>query len=483
MNALKYLKISTLPIALLMSGFVFTACTDDIMVGKPVDEEQYESVTRLEGMLLDKNTNKKETVIELRTDKYQTNVYFSLTRKPNKGVDVEVKFDPAYLETYNAEHGTDFELFPEKFVKIENDGLLLLAPDEKYSANVGLTLSKGDGLKADKTYVVPITAVSATDGITLSESASRVLYLVKNFTGESDCNKGPDAMKTVLFFEVNDTNPLNALEFILEDSGKLFFDEIVLFAANINYDAEKGRVYVYNNPETQFLLDNNEQYLQPLRKRGMKVILCILGNHDASGVAQLSEIGAKQFAQELAAYCYAYNLDGVGFDDEYSRKPDLNNPLFAPWSVAAASRLLYETKKAMPDKTVMVYYLGRINTLCPAINGIQPGEFVDYAVADYGMPAPPMVGMTRRNCAGMSIELNRSKGNWDEETARSMKASGYGYYMFFALGGTNTLVDNFDYYKVQVNRCQSACRGLYEEELLMPEYYYKQYDTTRYKLP
>ena len=100
------------------------------------------------------------------------------------------------------------------------------------------------------------------------------------------------------------------------------------FSANINYNAETGRVYVLNNPNVQFLLDNNEQFLQPLRKRGMKVILGILGNHDAAGVAQLSDMGCREFAKELAAYCDAYNLDGVGFDDEYSTSPDLSNPWF-----------------------------------------------------------------------------------------------------------------------------------------------------------
>ena len=139
-----------------------------------------------------------------------------------------------------------------------------------------------------------------------------------------------DTPVVAIYVETNDTNPLNALEFVLKDSGKLFFDDIILFSANINYNAETGRVYVLNNPNVQFLLDNNEQFLQPLRKRGMKVILGILGNHDAAGVAQLSDMGCREFAKELAAYCNAYNLDGVGFDDEYSNSPDLSNPWFAP---------------------------------------------------------------------------------------------------------------------------------------------------------
>ena len=43
-------------------------------------------------------------------------------------------------------------------------------------------------------------------------------------------------------------------------------------------------------------------------------------------------------------------------------------------------------KKAMPDKTVMVYYLGAIGSRIPSVDGVEPGMFVDYAVADYGEP-------------------------------------------------------------------------------------------------
>ena len=402
-------------------------------------------------------SNKNESVIELRSDKYQTEVFFRLTKAPQKGVDVKIEVDPAYLETYNAEHGTEFQLFPAADVTIEREGKLLLAPDEIRSVGVGITLAAASELQEGVTYLLPLRATSSTEGITLSEKAQHAVYLVKDLRAQGDAYKGPDAVRNVCYFEVNDTNPLNALE--------------------------TGRVYVLNNPNVQFLLDNNEQFLQPLRKRGMKVILGILGNHDAAGVAQLSDMGCREFAKELAAYCNAYNLDGVGFDDEYSNSPDLSNPWFAPWSSAAASRLLYETKKAMPDKTVMVYYLGGINSRMPSVDGVEPGMFVDYAVADYGGTAAPMQGMTVKQCSGMSIELNRGSGDSSEGTARSKKEAGHGYYMFFALGHTNSLVSDFSDYRFQVSRCQSVARGLYDEELLMPEYYYKKNDATRYKLP
>ena len=41
------------------------------------------------------------------------------------------------------------------------------------------------------------------------------------------------------------------------------------------------------------------------------------------------------------------------------------------------------------------------------IDGIEPGQYCDYAVADYGGAAGPGTGMTLKQCAGMSIELRR----------------------------------------------------------------------------
>ena len=98
MNTKKYLKYSFLPLVLMLGGLAFTACTDDIEGGKPVDEGAYDAVKRVDGMLLDVTSNKNESVIELRSDKYQTEVFFRLTKAPHKGVNLKIEVDPAYLE-------------------------------------------------------------------------------------------------------------------------------------------------------------------------------------------------------------------------------------------------------------------------------------------------------------------------------------------------------------------------------------------------
>lgn len=465
-NNLKYTFLS-----MLLCGMAFTACDDDVTVGQEVNESQYENVTKLQGLLVDQSTNKNSSVIEMRGDVHSTDISFRLTKLPNKGVDVKIAVDEAYAAEYNAIHNTTYEVFPAANVKIANDGVFVLAPDDKATPSIKVTLNAFDGMKEDKTYIVPITATSSTEGVSFTKESQHMVLLVTDSRNKPSNFKGDGAVTMVLYFEVNDTNPLNALEFLTE-SGKYYFDHVVLFAANINWDPVKKRVYLANNPNVQFLLDNNEEYLQPLRRAGMKVILSILGNHDEAGVAQLSDMGAREFAKELAACCRAYNLDGVAFDDEYSSYPDTNNPWLARPSAYAGSRLMYECKKAMPEKIVSLYNLGYMySNELEVIDGVEPGLYCDYAVADYGGAASPGTGMTLKQCGGMSIELRRGSGDSSESTAKRKKEQGYGYYMFFALDP--------DLYSFQVDRLQSVCKGLYNEELKYPTHKYKKNSTKR----
>ncbi|WP_269495804.1 BT_3987 domain-containing protein [Bacteroides sp. LFL-34] len=470
MNMINNIKYAFLPVVMFTMA-TFTSCEEDIEIGNKIDESSYLASTQLSGLLLDENTNKNSSVIELRNNEYSTNVVFRLSKLPQKGVDVQIAVEESYAAIYNTIHETDFEVFPAANVKIANNGTFVFAPDDKVTPSVKVTLTAFDGMEEDKTYIVPLTVTSSTEGVTFTETSKHMVLLVQDYRNKPNTNKGEDAVQTVLYFEVNDTNPLNALEFLTE-SGKYFFDHIVLFAANINWDPEKQRVYLANNENVQFLLDNNDKYLQPLRKAGMKIIISILGNHDEAGVAQLSDMGAREFARELAAYCRAYNLDGVAFDDEYSNSPDLSNPWLASPSAYAGSRLMYECKAVMPEKIVSLYNLGNMySSSLQVIDGIEPGQYCDYAVADYGGAAGPGTGMTLKQCAGMSIELRRGSGNSSESTARSRKEAGYGYYMFFALDPS--------LYGSQVYRCQSVCKGLYDETLVYPSYYYKKNSTER----
>ena len=474
MNMINHIKYAFLPLAVFTAG-LFTSCDEELEF--TADESAYLSATQINGMLLDAATNKNNSIVELRNDEQSTDIVFRLSKQPKTGVDVTITVDESYVTTYNAIHNTDFEMFPAENVTITNNGACLLAPDDTTTPGLKVTLTAFEGMEEDKTYIVPLSATSPTESISFSEMSKHMVLLVQDCRHKANHDKGEDAVKTVIYFEVNDANPLNALEFKTA-SGKYFFDDVVLFAANINWDAKKQRVYISNNDNVQFLLDHNDEYLQPLRKAGMRVIISILGNHDQAGVAQLSEMGAKEFAREIAAYCRGYNLDGVAFDDEYSNDPVLSNPWLAEQSVEAGSRLMYECKKVMPEKIVSLYSLGSLYAdELKIIDGVEPGQYCDYSVADYGRSEDPGIGMTLKQCAGMSIELFRDRGDTSTSTARSKKNKGYGYYMFFSPTPPKYISDEEK--KDQLKYCENVCLGLYDESLIRPSYYYPKNSTVR----
>ena len=345
-------KINTYIAASVLAVLGLSACNETIVVDK-VDEGAYANVTSLVTSLRDASTNRVENVVEMRSEPIATEIVYTLGRAPKKGVDVTVQYDAAYVDAYNQAHGTSFRAYPESKVSLQNGGKIVVAPDEKVSYALDLTLDPFDD-KEEATYVLPLKAVTTTDGVKVSEDESHLVYLVKNMSWQSSVIRKEGEKKIINWIEVNNTNPLNMLQFETED-GRLLTDYVVFFAYNINYNKETGEVYVFSNPQCQYILDHYDEVVRPLRERGIKVIISILGNHDESGLAQLSDAGCRDFAQKVAAIVNGYGFDGVNYDDEYSNSPDLSNPLFAQSSTTQGNRLYFETKKALPDKEMVSY--------------------------------------------------------------------------------------------------------------------------------
>lgn len=344
-----------------------------------------------------------------------------------KDVVVELVVDKDYLNEYNYLNKQSASIFPVEKITLPASVKMTITAGKTESEVLELSLDT-ETLSFGTQYLVPLYLKAKKNAIVKQDA--RLNYLVMK--------KMERDIKNVCYFEVNETNPLNALEYVLED-GTPFFDSVILFAANINYNSAEDVVYLHNNPNVQALLDNTETYLQPLRKAGIKVYLGLLGNHDAAGLAQLSDWGAKEWAKEVANACKKYKLDGVNLDDEYSGSPISGNRWFTGRSSSAAARLMYELKQALKKKCpwpteVSHYDYGSIyNVPTIEVDGVQhqPSEFVDFHVADYGQVSAPYGGLTKKQCSGRSIQLNTGGapyGDW----AKDLKDKGYGYCMYFA---------------------------------------------------
>ncbi len=426
----KYFKSTLCSAAVVALSLVMgVSCTaDDVVAGKDIDFDHMESIYDTKVIMQDARTAKSMNIIDLYKEGYKAELRINLTKALEAPVTFEISVDGEYVDAYNKANETEYRLFPGAVTPGDAPSVTIEAGKTQAVVEVNIPSAE---LEEGVDYMLPVKVVSANDQLTLNEKETRCVYVINDMVKVSDCFKGDDLPKGFLFFEVNDANPLNALAFELEN-GKLLWDAVVLFAANINYDEEAGRPFVKCNQNVQFLLDNHETFLQPLRKRGIKVLLGLLGNHDAAGLAQLSKQGAKDFAAEIARYCEAYQLDGVNYDDEYSNAPDLDNPAFDHAGSDAAARLCYETKLAMPDRLVTVYDWGQMYGT-DSVDGVDADEWLDVVVPNYGAHAYPVGKISKKKCAGIAAEFNGGFGDsLNERNARMILDEGYGWHMGFA---------------------------------------------------
>lgn len=412
---------------------------------------------------------------------YTANVKIVLESPAASDMDVKLVLDTEYAAEYSYTHGDiDCENFPESAITLGNNGVVSISAGETESGPLAVTLD-GSSLAKNVNYLVSIVVdeSSCPAGISFSTEGKRLNYLAKK--------QLPKEIKNVVYLEVNNTNPLNLLEYMLED-GTPFFDVAILFAANINYDEGKDIVYLHNNPNVQALLDETDVYIQPLREAGIEVQLGLLPNHTPAGLLNLSVEGAQMFAADVANACAQYGLDGCSMDEEY-RSGSSDSYLFNP--PTSGMYLCYELKKAFEEQCdwpcqISVFDFGWSWSMTGVPSGYTAGDLVDFHVANYGGKSSPMDGMTLKDCSGKSIECNRGyQCTMSESEARQMKENGYGWCMWFAFhpqvgGGINNNASRID------PLIKAAARGFYDMELQEPTGYYTkigegQYDPERHQ--
>lgn len=303
-------------VAVLLAGMA-VSCTETIDMPGP-DDSAFGTVEGSYGYVRNVDEPRSTTTLELRNGQTgTTRIYLGATRPAAKLTTVTFSYDVSALDEFNRSHATTYEPWPEHAVSLGSDGRVLMAAGAQRSAEVEVAVAAAEEAVEGRTYAVPLRASVKDASVTFSPGEDLYMLLVKDMGTVPDAAKA-SGMKIVSCMEVNDTNPLNNLEFTLRNSGKMLVDIVVLFSSNMNYDAATGRVYISNNENISHLLDNREKYIVPLQQRGIKVVLSMLGNHDRAGVAGLSDDTARAFARELKNLCDAYELDGIFWDDEYS---------------------------------------------------------------------------------------------------------------------------------------------------------------------
>lgn len=438
-----------------IAASALAACSDNINVGS-VDESPYTPSGKQLVFLTDKyGLSNVDSIVFNNSG--STDFFVNVSSATASAQTYTVSYDATALERYNAANGTSYKALPESLVTI--GGTATIAAGEQKSEAVNIGYKTADQLEKNGTYAIPLT-VKGTSGAETSADKGDFIYVVRDISKMPNCHKGTGQI-VISCQETNDANPLHNLCYTLKESGKYVIDQVILFSGNINYNAETGEVYNYNNENITHVLENRDKYIKPLQEKGMKVILGILCNHDRACCAYLSDENCRKFALELKAKLDAYGLDGVFFDDEYCSRGDY--PGFTTYN--NFSRLAYECKQVMPDKLVEAYaYSG--TSSAKAVEGKQPGDFIDYAIQDYGRYYDlddSYPGLVKSGMIQASSEFARGS-IISESNARSIVTDGYGGTMIFSLNPNNGYVSRFNRFTVPFYGEETVQTGSYAKD-------------------
>lgn len=439
---MKYSNIIRNSFLTVMAAVAVTACQEDLTIGT-VESPSVSGSGETLIYVADTKGNTSNASLEFRGDT-GLDLFVNSTAPAAADMTLYFTYDPEVLDEYNRANRTAHLALPESMVSFSNDGVATLKAGNTQSAPMTVGITSDGSLDSEKSYAIPVRISTGPSRASVASNSQTRIIFVRDLTGLADCFKtvldadGNEVAGVKIFscMEVNDTNPLNNLRYTLKKSGKYMVDAVILFAGNINYNDETGRVYFNANPNVQHLLDHREKYLKPLQDRGMKVIMGLLCNHDRASVANLADETARYFALELKALCDAYHLDGVFYDCEYCSPG--NYPGFVQNGYEAFSRLMYELWKLQPERWNVAYCYSATSRAVE-IDGVQPGEFCHYGLHDYGRSSDMSSvypGMPKSNMGMYSQELNLGRGIASISQLRSMRANGYGSHMVFAMDPT-----------------------------------------------
>jgi hypothetical protein len=382
---MKYIKKinNSVMLLLLAAASVLTACSEEIII--PVtDESTYEKAVQPYGYLRHAGTSDSLISVTLRSTGIVRNIYLGVTKATANGMAVSVAIDTTMVQAYNIAHSTQYKPFPVDLAQISNGAKLSVNAWRTESDDINVTFTKNTARTPEGTsYLLPIKVVDETTNM---NAGARTLWYVVNVEKTAISPVKASGIISFCFVEVNNVNPLNVGIYKITnsahgDDGKPFFDICSIFAANLNYDADKGRPYIWFNENVAPILAQRDKYIKPLQDIGIKVTLAILPS-GASGLGflNITPQGAKDLAQEFKAICDAYGLDGVDFDEEYATYGINGLPVS---NSVSYGRIVYETRQAMPDKLVNIYYIGASTLNNAVVEGQPVGNFISYGFGAY----------------------------------------------------------------------------------------------------
>lgn len=439
----------------LICGSMSVSCAEKFNVGNEVDEDAYLAATQQVVGIRNEDGKALFTDVDIIGDNTSVNFHVESSKPAAAAVDAVISIaDESFVDEYNAKYGTSYIAYPADRADIPN-GQTSISQGQKKSQAVVMNITADASLNPDMTYMIPLEVTSKS-----ANSGKMHYVLVKDCRGKKFASsEKPSGIKLISCMEVGQTSPLFHKSFMLQNSGLPLFDIVILFSSKIEYDTEQCKLVISNPVGVDGTLRSG--IVEELHDMGMKVVVSILGSTYA-GVAHLTDEACRTYAKEIANYCEAHNLDGVFFDDEYTDYwdyPGLTSP-----SKERAARLCYETKMAMPDKLVTCYMYTNTYGFYNEIEGVEPGDFVDYGINDYGRwyDESYYLGMERSQIAPGSANFAEAYARWTAtpENLQTVRNDGYGAFMVYCLTANQTV------WSKELESLQNIAQYLYDDVLV-----------------
>lgn len=240
---------------------------------------------------------------------------------------------------------------------------------------------------------------------------------------------------SVAYVEVNNNSMLNVGKYKLAEDGGNVFDVAIIFAANINYDTEKKSAYLHFNENVKKVLDNAETEIRPLQKKGIKVMLSVLGNHQGAGFANFpDQKAASAFATQLSDTVSKYGLDGIDFDDEYAEygKNGTGQP-----NDSSFVQLVSALRDQMPDKLISLYDIGPSADRL-SHGGVDVSSKFNYAWNPYyGTWSPPGISLPKSQLSPAAVHIGATPTDTASSLAKQTMSEKYGVFLTYNLGGSD----------------------------------------------
>lgn len=362
---------------------------------------------------------------------------------------------PSIVEQFYKVGAWLVEDWENKFT-ITNGGKVTVSTGKRKSTHISFTISNMDVM--DYCYLLPLLATDEEG------NQYQLFYYIKQMEMErQDRSKKPYTV--VAYIDTEMMNPLIADQYTAKlqylksrrDRTTVFenvpvFDIVNLRKAMLKYDESSRRAILQFTSDMEHVLKNYAQYIQPLRRNGIKVCLSIEGGGTGVGFANLTDIQIADFVAQVKVAVEMYQLDGVNLRDEGAGYDKSGAPAIDETSYP---KLIKALREAMPDIMLTLADDGGTTAMMnKEQGGIVIGDYIDLAwnvVWDTavnpwasGSKRKPIAGITKERYGGISFYIKPILTSEEGQFFENLQAESSAIALNEGLGKV-AVVDNIPY--------------------------------------